>query len=134
MDGRRPDPRDRAIGRAARDRGVAAALLVQDGHVGPGRRVAQELSRLLGAERTELDSGQHLCALRPLERDGQTLRHLTRPYGQGEENRCGRRPAQKGSNQLDGRRVGPVEVVQHEHERLRPGEFPEQRRTARWLR
>ena len=41
--------------------------------------------------------------------------------------RRGRRPAQQRAEQLDGRRVGPVEVVEHEHERLRRRELLEQR-------
>src|SRR4029079_4987523 len=107
--------------------GIAAALLVEDVRVGTADRVAEQLPRLLGAERAELDAGQRLCRVGTLERGGQTLRHLARTHGQREQHRRGRRPAQKRAYHLEGRRVGPVEVVEHEHERLRRRQLLEQR-------
>ena len=47
------------------------------------------------------------------------LRHVARTHGQRQKHRRGRRPAQERSEQLDRRRVGPVQIVEHEHERLR---------------
>jgi hypothetical protein len=107
--------------------GVASALRVEDVRVNAIDRVAQELSRLLGAERAELDVGQQVGAPRPLERARQTLRQLARTHGQRQEHRRSRRPAEKRAEQLDRRRVGPVEVIQYEYERLRRRKLLEQR-------
>jgi hypothetical protein len=107
--------------------GVAAALQVQDVRVDAVGRIAQQLSRLLDAERAELDAGELVLARRPLERGRQAVRHVARAHREREEDRRGRRPAQQRSEQLDRRRVGPVEVVEHEHERLRRRELLEQR-------
>ena len=65
--------------------------------------------------------------MRPLERGRETLRHLAGAVRQRHEHGRGRRPAQQRAEQLDRRRVGPVEVVEHEHERLRRREPLEQR-------
>ena len=52
---------------------------------------------------------------------------MARPHGQRQEHRRGGRPAQERAQQLDRRRVGPVQVVEHEHERLGRRELLEER-------
>ena len=99
---------------------VAAALGVEDARVDAIDRVAQQLARLVGAERAELDAGQQVrrASARSSAVDRRSG-HVARTHGQRQEHRRGRRPAEQRSEQLDRRRVGPVEVVEHEHERLR---------------
>jgi hypothetical protein len=65
--------------------------------------------------------------MRPLERGRKTPRRAA-----GSECHCGEyrgsgRPAQQRAEQLHRRRIGPVEVVEHEYERTRPRELLEQR-------
>ncbi len=105
---------------------VAAALLVEAA-ASTVDRVAEQLSGLGGRQRAELDAGQHAGALRPLERGRRAARAAD---GDGPPARGaprGRRPAEQRAEQLDRRRVGPVEVIEHEHERLRRRELLEQR-------
>ena len=93
--------------------GVAAALGVQR-VAGPLR--PDQLTGLVRGQRTQFQPGRP----GPLERPGQPLGHLPRPHGDREKHRRGRRPAQQGPDQVDGPRVGPVQVVEQEDER-RPG-------------
>ena len=50
--------------------------------------------------------------------DGGQARHLPRPHRHGHQHRGGRRAAQQRAEQLERARVRPVEVVEHQHERL----------------
>ena len=59
-------------------------------------------------------------AMRRVERGREALVGLTRARGEREQHRRGRRAVQQRAEQLDRRRVAPVEVVEHQHERLRP--------------
>ena len=104
--------------------GIAAALLVERVRVD---RSPEQLTRLLRGERVQLDPGQQVGAPRPFERARQALGHVARTHGQREEDGRGRRTAQERSQQLDRGRVGPVQVVEHEHERLPRRELLEQR-------
>src|SRR5438477_5939504 len=65
--------------------------------------------------------------MRPLERCCKTVRRLARAERCCNEHGGSRRPAQECAEQLDRRRVGPVEVVEHEYERPRLREMLEQR-------
>jgi hypothetical protein len=97
--------------------GVALALLVKR----RSRRAvlsADQLASLVGAQRADLDGGNRLVAARPLEGSGQPLRHLARTHCHGDQHRRAGRPPQQRSEQLDRPGVGPVEVVEHQHERL----------------
>ncbi len=98
--------------------GVAAALLVQESGVRAFNRTAQQLLGFLVAEGAELDPVQRLRTVRLLERSREPLRHLARTDGECEYHRPRRRAAQQRSDELDRRRVGPVEVVEHENHRL----------------
>ena len=64
--------------------------------------------------------------MRAIERRRQTLRHLARTDGQREEHGSRRWAAEERADQLHGGRVGPVEVVEHEHERLHRRKLLEQ--------
>jgi hypothetical protein len=102
---------------------VAAALVVE----GVGFRAADELPRLVAAQRAELDPCQELRPVCPLERGGEALRQLARANGEREQHRRRRHPAQERPHELDGGSVGPVQVVETEHDRLERGESLEQR-------
>ena len=78
---------------------------------------AEELVRLVAGECTELETGRRSGALGAFERGGQTCRHLARTHGECEQHGSRRRPAQQRAEQLDRRRIAPVQIVQHEHER-----------------
>jgi hypothetical protein len=57
-----------------------------------------------------------------LERSTERVVQLPWPQGHGEEHRSVGRTAQEGAEQLERRRVRPVQVVEYDHERLRGGE------------
>ena len=75
---------------------------------------------VVAAERAELEPGERARAVRALERGQQLLRHLPRTHRQREQHRRRRRAPQQRAEQLERPRVGPVQVVEHQHERL-PG-------------
>ena len=52
-----------------------------------------------------------------LERGREPLGRVPRPHGDDEQHGCVGRPAQQRADQLEGGRVAPVHVVQHEYER-----------------
>ena len=64
-----------------------------------------------------------MCAF---ERGRQPFGQLPGPHRDREQHRRGRRSLQQGAEQLDGRRVGPMNVVEHEHERPVRGEALQQ--------
>ena len=64
--------------------------------------------------------------MRPLEGGRQPLGQQPGAHRDRQQHRCGRRPPQQRAEQLDGRRVRPVEVVEHEDERPRVGKMLEQ--------
>ena len=109
------------VGTAGRPRelleveGIAAAVLVEAGRV---RSVTDQLARLLGAERPELDARDRAGAVRPFDRGAEPLAHLPRSRGERDEYRRGRRSMEERAEQLDRRRIGPVDVVEHQHHRL----------------
>ena len=106
---------------------VAATLDVEAARLDAVDGVAQQLAGLVGAEGLEVDPRQQLGAPRPLERSGEALGDVMRPHGEPQQHRRRGRPAEEGSDQLQRRGVGPVEIVEHEHERLRRPELLEQR-------
>ena len=83
--------------------------------------VADQLTRLGLGQRHELDPRD------PLQCGRDPLGHLARAHREREQRRRRRRPAQQRAEQLERAGVGPVQVVEHEHERLRAGELLEQR-------
>ena len=115
-----PCDMDRALGRPGElleIEGVAAAVLVQGGR---GRLVdgrAEELSRLDARQSAELEADESAGAARRLECGGQPLRRLPRSQRDDEEDSCVRWPAKQRAEQVDRCGVGPVDVVEHEHER-----------------
>ena len=56
--------------------------------------------------------------MRPFNRGAEPLAHLPRPHGQRDEYLSGRRSVEERAEQLDRRRIRPVDVVEHEHQRL----------------
>ena len=105
---------------------VAAALIEESGCSGRADRLTEEFSGLAARQGADLDA--HECAhpLRSLECGGDALRRLTGPDSQRDEHGRGRRPTQKRAEQLDGSRVSPVEVVEHQHQRRGRSESLEQ--------
>ena len=81
---------------------------------------AQQLVGLLGAERLEFDSRERPGALRSLDRDREALGHEAGTHGERQEHGRRGRTVQQRAEQLRRSRVGPVEVVEDEHEGLRP--------------
>ena len=95
--------------------GVAARVLVQ---VGRASSVADELARLLRAQRPELDARDRAGAVRAFERGAESLAHLPRSQRERDEDVRGGRSMEQGAKQLDRRRISPVDVVEHEDHRL----------------
>ena len=87
---------------------------------------AEQLGGLFAGEFPELDTVERAGTVGALDRCGEPTGDLARPQRQRRENRGGGRPAQQGAEQLDGRGVGPVEVVEEEDQRLRGREELEQ--------
>jgi hypothetical protein len=83
--------------------------------------------RFVQGESAELETGQRLLTMCTLERCRKTLRRLAWAECDRVENRRDRRPAHQRAEQLDRSGVGPVKVVQNEHERSRLRELFEQR-------
>ena len=105
---------------------IAAALLVE--HRGL-RAVGAGAQKLPGLPRVSAPSStrvERACSMGALERGCEPFGHLARAHGQRQEHRCGRRQMEQCAEQLDGGRVGPMEVVEHENERLGPREQLEQ--------
>ena len=127
---RRALPRPSTLQRAGellQVEGVAAARLVETVGVGSVGGVGQELAGLVARERRQVDADERAGAVGALERGREPLGHLAGPHGQRHEHRCSRGPVEQAAEQLDRRRVGPVQVVQNQHERLGRGEQLEQR-------
>ena len=101
---------------------VAAALLEELCRSRPADRLAEELAGFAARERRQLKAMQRPGAVRSLDRREEPLRHLAGAHRQGEQHGRGRRPVEECTEQLDGSRVGPVEVVEHEHDRARARE------------
>ena len=101
---------------------VAAALLVD--HRPRGR--AEHRPRLGLAQRPEPQLGHEPVAARRLQRGQQRVRHLPGAERERDQQRRRRRPPQQVGDQLDRRVVGPVDVVEDQHERRRPCELLQQ--------
>ncbi len=102
--------------------GITAAVVIEGGNRRFIDARSDEFGGLVARERVKLDLGKGACTARWLERHRQALRCLLGPQGQDEEH-CGvGRPAEQRSQQVDRGGVGPVDVVQHEHERADPRE------------
>ncbi len=118
----------RATGELLEIEGVAAALVVEDVRVDAVAQVAEQLSSLLGAERAELDARD----LRRRAWPARAPRTAAPAPGAGgiasasSTGAAGGRRSSAPSSSIDAG-VGPVEVVEHEHERLRRRELLEQR-------
>ena len=109
---------ERAIGRAAADRtGCRRSPRRERLRRRVSNRFTEELAGLAARQRADLDADECPDALRPLERGGDALRRLTGTDSQRDEHGRGRRPAQQRAEQLDGSRVSPVEIVEHQHQR-----------------
>ena len=86
-----------------------------------GELPAEQRLRLARAQPAQLEAGEAAGPPGALERGRQALRELTRTDGERREDRR-RRPPQQRADHLERARVGPVEVVEAEHERLGRGE------------
>ena len=64
--------------------------------------------------------------MRAVERAGEPRRELSRPRRHGDQHAGRGRPVQERHQEVDRGRVGPVQVVQRQHERLGGGELLEQ--------
>ena len=105
---------------------VAAALFVEVGRPGRADSFTEIGTRLGGTQGPELDPGQFCLAMCPLERNQQAFRRLARPHRQSNQHRSSRRAAQQRAEQLGRRRVRPVHVIEHEHQRRRRRELLEE--------
>ncbi len=106
--------------------GIAAALVVERGCHRTFDRLAQEFSRLVTGQRAQLEPGERPLSVGPVEGGGEPLGHLARADGERHQHGRSRWPAQQRADQLHRPGVGPVEVVQHEHEGLGRSEQREQ--------
>ena len=102
--------------------GVAAAVAV-DVRERTRIHVAEQLRRLRLAQLLQADPQERGHR----ERGGQALRSLAAAEREGDQHGRLRPAPQQRREQLDRGGVGPVEVVQHEHERVRIGQPLEQR-------
>jgi hypothetical protein len=130
--------RDRAVARGARagDRPDAGELLkverVAAGLGVDGRGgIADELGGLGRAQRRERDRRRAVLARRHGQRGGQHGRDLPGARRQRQQGRSGERPAHQRGERVERRRVGPVDVVEAEHERGQALERVAQRRVHR---
>jgi hypothetical protein len=78
--------------------------------------LSEEFVGLRAAERLELDPDEAAGAVRVLECARQPLRDLAGTHGQGNEDRGRRWTAKQRAEQLDGGRIRPVKIVQHEND------------------
>ena len=122
-----PHLRARATGRAAPDR-TGCRRSPRRGRLRRRRRpFAEKLSSLIRRQGAELDPGQRRRTMRPLECCRKRSGVWRGRSATADQHGRRRRPAQQRAEQLDRRRVGPMEVVEHEHERPRLRELLEQR-------
>ena len=82
----------------------------------PPRRVAQQLAGLPRAQRARGRSARASPAVGALERAGQALAELARTHGERDQDARVGRPPQERAEELDRAAVGPVQVVEEEHE------------------
>ena len=106
--------------------GVAAALAVEVGAAGGGDAGAEQRPGLLGGQRRELELAHPALARGGLERRGDPAGELARAVGERDQHLPPRRAAQHVGEQLERGVVGPVQVVEHDHDRAARGEALEQ--------
>ena len=104
---------------------IAARLLVEIDRVligAPG----QQLTHLRERQSAQFDSLQSALATRSLERSREALRNHSRAHREGNQHRCRGWASQKRGDELDRCRVGPMKVVEQEHEWQTAGELLQQ--------
>ena len=106
---------------------VAAAEPVELRPDPGGHAVAEQGVRLVRAQRCERDVDHAAVAGGGLERGEHRRREAARAVGGGEQQLRARRAPQQVGDQLERRVVGPLEVVEQDHDRRRGGEVLEQR-------
>ncbi len=95
--------------------GIAAAVFVEAGCV---HSVADQLAGVLGAQRPQFNAHDRAGAVRPFNRRAEPLAHLSRPHRHRDEYSSRGRSMEERTEQLDRRRICPVDVVEHEYQRL----------------
>ena len=117
--GRRPPAASRlpGAGELLQEQRVAAAVLTQ-----PRAHLRRELradQRVGGGrvERADLQPQQPVVTDGTVERRSEPFAHRPRAQGQGEEHPAAGRTQQQREHQLGGSLVGPVQVVEEQHER-----------------
>ena len=85
-----------------------------------------QFARFLPRQSPDLASSERLSAVGALQRRRKPVGRLARPDGHCDQDRRGRRSIQQSAEKLDRRGVGPVDVVEHEHDRAHLGEALEQ--------
>ena len=116
-----------APGQVLEVEGVAAALEVEQVSRPLGRVGTEEARRRDEVEGCEDELDPAVLTQRTGERDLQTLRSLVPARRERQEDLGGGRAAQQRCDEVDGRRIGPVQVVEDHHERPIRGERREQR-------
>ena len=106
-----------APGQVLEVEGVAAALEVEQVPRPLGRVGTEEARRRDEVEGCEDELDPAVLTQRTGERDLQTLRSLVQARRERQEDLGGGRTAQQRCDEVDGRRIGPVQVVEDHHER-----------------
>ena len=101
---------------------IAAALFIENAGL-----LTEELPSFERGQRGELDPDHRPRAIGPFDCGREALCHLVWAEGQDDEDARAGRPPEQRAEKLDGRRVGPVDVVEHENHRSRLRQLLEQR-------
>lgn len=119
------------IGQLARDAGRTTAGRARERVVRRARRLVARAGRErvkqqqlggVGVERRERQRDRLLLGAGRRQRAGEARVELRRPVGEHERDRRARRAPHQRREQLCGRAVGPLRVVEHEHQPARHGE------------
>ena len=95
---------------------IAATLVVQGGCDLAVDRVAEQLFGVAAAQGGKRDAGERLRSVRPLDLGREPFHPVVGAKGERDQNPRVRWPAEQPAEELDGRRVGPVEVVEDQDE------------------
>ena len=106
---------------------IAAALLVETRDLITRDDFAQQLVSLPAREGDQLEPGEAPGAIRPLQPRREPVTELPGPRCERHQDRRGRRPMQQRRQQLHRRLIAPVQVVEHQHDRLAAREQLQQR-------
>ena len=87
-----------------------------------GHELADQLARLVDGQLLQLHASERAAPFCAFQLTGDPVGNEVRTERERDQHRCGRRSAQQRQQQLPGSGVSPVDVVEHEHQRLVCGE------------